>query len=324
MVVMTALVADPVYMRHIPGPGHPERPERLDCLRAALDHAGLAAGLLSIAPRAATEDELAACHTCQYIDVVKHDVARGYRELSTGDTPLSGASLEVALLAVGGVLNAVDAVVERRAQNAFCAVRPPGHHATSGRGMGFCIFNNVALAARYAQRRHGVERVLIADWDVHHGNGTQDIFYTDGSVFCFSTHQHPWYPGTGRRHETGEGAGKGATINCPFPAGSGRAEILGAFERELLGAARDFRPDLVLVSAGFDSRLGDPLGRFMLSDTDFADLTTLMMEIADSYAGGRLVSVLEGGYDLEGLASASVAHVRALAGERGYNESDGT
>jgi acetoin utilization deacetylase AcuC-like enzyme len=210
------------------------------------------------------------------------------------------------------VLNAVDAVVERRARNAFCVVRPPGHHATTDRGMGFCIFNNVAVAARYAQGHYGMSRVLIADWDVHHGNGTQDIFYADGSVFFFSTHQHPWYPGTGRPQETGEGEGVGSTLNCPFPAGSGRAEILGAFQEHLPRVARAFRPDLVVISAGFDSRLGDPLGRFTLSDQDFADLTALMLEIADQYAGGRLVSVLEGGYDLNGLASAALAHVSAL------------
>jgi acetoin utilization deacetylase AcuC-like enzyme len=268
--------------------------------------------MLRVPPRAATEDEVAACHTRKYIEVVKHDVAHDYEALSTGDTALSAESLAIALQAVGGVLNAVDAVIERRAQNAFCVVRPPGHHATPDRGMGFCIFNNVALAARYAQRRHGIERVLIADWDVHHGNGTQDIFYADGSVFFFSTHQHPWYPGTGRPDETGDGAGLGTTLNCPFPAGAGRAEIMGAFQDKLLPAARDFKPDLVLISAGFDSRLGDPLGRFTLSDTDFADLTTLLLEIADTYAGGRLVSVLEGGYSLEGLASAAVAHVNAL------------
>jgi acetoin utilization deacetylase AcuC-like enzyme len=308
----TALLADPMYKGHVPGPGHPEQPARFDAVLSGLEQADRVAQMLGIPPRAATEDELAACHTRRYIETVKHDVARGYGELSTGDTPLSAASLEVALAAAGGVLNAVDAVVERRARNAFCAVRPPGHHASADRGMGFCIFNNVAVAARYAQRRHGMERVLIADWDVHHGNGTQDIFYADGSVFFFSTHQHPWYPGTGRPDETGEGAGLGATLNCPFPAGSGRAEILGAFQERLVPAAREFRPDLVLVSAGFDSRLGDPLGRFTLSDADFAELTAMMMEIADQFAGGRLVSVLEGGYDLTGLAAAAVAHVAAL------------
>ena len=311
---MTALLADPLYRRHIPGPGHPENPARFDAVLSALAHAGLAAQMPRIPPRAATEYELAACHTRKYIEVVRHDTARGYEALSTGDTPLSAESLDVALQAAGGILNAVDAVVERRAQNAFCAVRPPGHHATTNRGMGFCIFNNVAIAARYAQRRHGIARVLIADWDVHHGNGTQDIFYSDGSVFFFSTHQHPWYPGTGRPDENGEDEGHGATLNCPFPAGAGPAEILGAFQDELLPAARDFQPDLVLISAGFDSRLGDPLGRFTLTDADFADLTTLMLEVADTYAGGRLVSVLEGGYDLGGLASASVAHVNALMG----------
>jgi|SRR5581483_7498923 len=311
-VRMTALLADPVYKQHDPGRGHPEQPARYDAAMRALDAAGLTAKLNRIPVRRATMDEIALCHTAAYIHTVETDFAQGARELSTGDTNIGPKSLDIALDAVGGVLNAVDAVMEGHARNAFCIVRPPGHHATSRRGMGFCIFNNVAIAARHAQRRHGAERVLIADWDVHHGNGTQEIFYTDGSVLFFSTHQYPWYPGTGAANEAGEGKAKGLIVNYPFPAGSGRKEIVGVFRERLVHIADVFRPDLVLLSAGFDSRFGDPLGMFTLDDQDFMDLTGVMLEIADKHAGGRLVSVLEGGYSLEGLGAGVAAHVRAL------------
>jgi acetoin utilization deacetylase AcuC-like enzyme len=309
----TALLIDPVFKQHDTGAGHPERPERYDALTRAFERAGLIESLLHVGTRPATEDEIALCHTRPYIQTVKRDIAAGARELSTGDTTVSPKSWDVALDAAGGVMNAIDQVIQKTAANAFCAVRPPGHHARPNQGMGFCIFNNVAIAARYAQRRYGIERVLIADWDVHHGNGTQDTFYSDGSVFFFSTHQSPWYPGTGDAPETGEGKGQGSTLNCPFPAGAGRSEILDVFQQRLLRAADEFKPDLVLISAGFDSRWGDPLGRFTLSDGDFGDLTRVMLEIADKHAGGRLVSVLEGGYDLAGLASAATAHVQALS-----------
>jgi len=309
----TALLIDPIYREHLMGRHHPERPERFDAVVQGLQEAGLLDRLSRVDRRAATEDELLLCHTRNYLETAKHDVESGLQQLSTGDTDIAPASWDLATLAVGGVLNAVDAVVCGHARNAFCAVRPPGHHATPGRGMGFCLLNNVAIAARYAQRKHAIERILIVDWDVHHGNGTQEIFYSDPTVMFFSTHQWPLYPGTGRADETGEGAGAGTTINCPFPAGSGRKEVLGAIQKVLAPAADRFRPGLVLISAGFDSRTGDLLGRFTLTDRDFADLTRALMEIADRHAGGRIVSVLEGGYTLSGLASASAAHVEALS-----------
>ena len=278
---VVALGLDRFYERHVPGGDHPECPERYEVVTAVLAAAGLVDRMPRLAMRSATEEELLLCHTPAYLKQVAQDVARGARDLSTGDTAICPKSRDVALAAVGSVLNAVDTVMNGDGvRRAFCAVRPPGHHATPDRGMGFCVYNNVAIAARYAQRKYRCDRVLIVDWDVHHGNGTQDIFYADGSVLFFSTHQHPWYPGTGLAIETGEGKGAGKTLNCPLPAGSGGEEILGAFRDRLLPAARAFKPDLVLVSAGFDSRAGDPLGRFRLSDADFAELTRIMLEIA--------------------------------------------
>jgi acetoin utilization deacetylase AcuC-like enzyme len=251
-------------------------------------------------------------HSRRYLDVVRHDISRGAKTLSTGDTGLCSRSLLAARRAAGAALAAVDAVFNGSVRNVFVGTRPPGHHATAGRGMGFCLFNNIAIAARYAQKAHGAERVLIVDWDVHHGNGTQDIFYSDPSVFFFSTHQWPWYPGTGAADEQGAGAGKGATLNCPLPAGSGHAEVLGSFRKKLLPVSDLFKPDLVLISAGFDSRRNDPLGRFQLRDADFRDLTKLVLGIAEKHAGHRLVSILEGGYNLEGFSSAAAAHVEAM------------
>jgi acetoin utilization deacetylase AcuC-like enzyme len=309
----TALYADARCREHLAGREHPERPERFDAVLKGLRQAGLWECLAPLGARSASLEELLLCHTPGYLQTAQHDIAAGYPYLTTGDTDVTPNSWEIALVAAGGVLNAVDAVATGEARNAFCAVRPPGHHATPSRGMGFCIVNNIAIGARYAQRKHGLERVLIVDWDVHHGNGTQDIFYTDPTVFFFSTHQWPLYPGTGRADETGAGAGKGFTMNFPFPAGSGRKEILGAVQNSLEPAAKQFRPDLVMISAGFDSRIDDLLGDFKLTDRDFTDLTRAVMAIAAEHSGGRVVSVLEGGYNLSGLASAAAAHVEALA-----------
>ena len=281
----TAIVQDARYSRHETGPGHPEQPARIEAVARALDGARFGDRTEALAPRDITSAELLRSHDEQYFSLVEREVAAGPGQLSTGDTVIGGpASLDVARLAAGGVLAAVDAVVAGEARNAFCAVRPPGHHASSARGMGFCIFNNVALAARHAQRAHGLDKVAIVDWDVHHGNGTQDIFYDDPSVFFFSTHQSPWYPGTGAADETGRGRGLGTTLNVPVQSMTGRDRIYGAIEGRLLPALNTFRPDLLLISAGFDSRIGDPLGELRLTDRDFSDMTTLLLEFA-----GRIV-----------------------------------
>ena len=310
----TGLVTDSLLSRHVPGPDHPERPTRLSAILRRFDATELSVGLLQITAHNATDTQLERVHPAAYIELVVREAAQGRTQLSTGDTDICPQTPQVARMAAGCAITAVDAVCSGQTQNAFCVVRPPGHHASQTRGMGFCVFNNVALAARHAQQLYQAENIAIIDWDVHHGNGTQDIFYQDGSVLFFSTHQSPLYPGTGAANETGQGDGVGKTINCPLPAGSGRHEIFEAFKTRLLPALDSFPPDLILLSAGFDSRIGDPLGQFRLTDQDFSELTVLMLEAAEKYCSGRLVSVLEGGYNLDGLALATEAHVRALSG----------
>ncbi|HUT22822.1 MAG TPA: histone deacetylase [Sumerlaeia bacterium] len=308
----TGIVYDPIAKTHRTGLWHPESPERCDAVMGALTAPALRERTVDVPSRAATESEILLCHTPAYLERARRDIASGAPMLSTGDTNICRESWTAALWAAGSVLSAVDAVIDGRVANAFCVVRPPGHHAGPARGMGFCVFNNVAIGARYAQKSRGVGKVLIADWDVHHGNGAQDAFYEDGSVFYFSTHQFPFYPGAGASDETGSGPGRGTTMNCPFPAGTGGEDVVGAFRDRLLPAASRFKPDLVMVSAGFDARLGDPIGGFRLTDDDFAELTSIVLEIARDHAEGRLVSVLEGGYALDGLAAATAAHVGRL------------
>jgi len=314
----TGLLYDDLYLRHLAGDtGHPERPERLTAVLGGLEKAGILSTVVRIPARPATDDELALAHDRAYIDLVKRELAnvQGVRELSTGDTDVTRESLAAARAAVGGVLNAADAVASGRMKNAFCAVRPPGHHATRTRGMGFCIFNNVAIAARYLQKVHGIRRVLIVDFDYHHGNGTQDIFYDDDSVFYFSTHHYGAYPGTGSAAETGTGKGVGTTLNVPLPPGASDAQILAAFEQQLVPAARRFKPDFILVSAGFDGMRRDLLGQFDITPAGYTAITRVIVRLADELCQGRIVSVLEGGYRLDGLAESVAAHVKVLRGE---------
>lgn len=308
----TGLLSDEIYIRPETADGHPECPERVIAITEAL--ASLPP-LPVIPPRLASFDEVALCHDPTYVKAVLDAIARGETELARGDVSVCTDSGQVALQAVGGVLNAVDAVITRQIDNAFCAVRPPGHHARPAAPMGFCLFNNVAIAARHAQRKHQLDRVAIVDWDVHHGNGTQEIFYSDDSVLFFSTHQSPWYPGTGAHSERGTGAGEGLTLNCPFPAGTGGIEIRQAFADVLFPALTRFRPDMIFISAGFDSREGDPLGQFRLHDEDFAFLTLQLLDFAHKHCDGRLISVLEGGYSISGLGHAVRAHVNTLRGQ---------
>ena len=307
------------FSAHNPGAGHPESPARIRAVGKGLHKAGVldAAGIPGVASlkaRPATDGEIERCHPRAYHQLVAREIEAGAAQLSTGDTSVSAESHDVALKAVGGTLEGVDHLFsDQGGPTAFCAVRPPGHHACSSIAMGFCLYNNVALAARHAIAVHGVERVAIFDWDVHHGNGTQEIFEEDPAVFYASTHQSPWYPGTGAASETGKGAGAGGILNRPLPGGSGPKEILDVVRDDVIPAIDHFAPDLIILSAGFDSREGDPLGQFRLRDEDFAEMTRLFRDLALRHGEGRLLSVLEGGYSLEGLAAAVAAHVAVLA-----------
>lgn len=313
MHTKTAIVYDQRFKEHQTGTGHPESPARYDAVLKGIREAVALDKITKLEPSIASEEVVRLCHPVSYINTVKNDVASGYSCLSTGDTRIGENSMETAMLAVGALITATDAVIAKNVRNAFCNIRPPGHHATAERGMGFCIFNNIAIAARYAQQKYGIGNILIVDWDIHHGNGTQDIFYDDPTVFYFSTHSWPFYPGSGSPGETGSGKGKGFTMNCPFGRGAGRKEVIGAFNDKLVPAMKSFRPELVLISAGFDARQGDTIGNFLLSDQDFADLTGICMEIAANYAENRIVSALEGGYTLSGLAASSGSHVKTLS-----------
>ena len=291
-------------------PGHPERPERVEAILAGMTARGLTPRLTPIPERVATEDELRLVHQPGLIDTLRRLDAAGGAQLDPDTAVLSG-SVDAAARAVGGALNAVDRVLRGELDAAFCASRPPGHHATPTRAMGFCLFNQIAVAARYAQRTHGLERVAIIDFDVHHGNGTQDIFENDPSVLYLSTHEYPFYPGTGHWRETGADN----LVNLSLPAGCGDAEYAACFERVIAPAVRRFRPELVLVSAGFDAHLADPLANMAVTENGYAVMARWVRELAGEYAGGRSVWVLEGGYRLEAIERSVAAVLGVLLGD---------
>lgn len=309
----TALIYDSAYLRHDTG-RHPENADRLRVIFAALENdRPLWERVKKVAPRPAADEDITRCHSSLLVDHLRTLCERGIPFVDL-DTAISAESFEVARLAAGGAVTAVDQVFSGGARNAFVFARPPGHHASSNRAMGFCLFNNAAIAARYAQARHGAERVLIVDWDVHHGNGTQDIFYKDPSVFFFSAHQYPYYPGTGSATETGEGRGEGTTLNIPLRAATPARTHREAFSDALAAIEKLFPPDLVIISAGFDSRRGDPLGGLLLEDGDFREMTKEVMGMAERHSSARVVSILEGGYNLETLGETVKTHVAALEG----------
>lgn len=309
---MTGCVLHPGYRDHLTGPSHPESPQRLAAIEKHLKKEGFLDRLLLISPRLAEEEWILTNHTPTYLRFLQEMTPREGKVSLDADTPISPSSYRVARLAVGGLLEAVDRVMEGVVRNAFCAIRPPGHHAEADRAMGFCLFNNVAIAARYLQKKYGVEKVLIVDWDVHHGNGTQNAFYEDPTVLYFSVHQFPHYPGTGRKGERGQGAGEGYTLNCPLPIGCGDEEYQKVFEEIGEPVVLSFRPDFILVSAGFDAHRDDPLAGMNLTEEGFGELTRIVKRWADTLCGGRVISALEGGYHLPALARSVEEHLLVL------------
>ena len=308
----TGLVYHSAYLEHDMGPGHPESPHRLRAIMQRLEQSGTADRLLRIEPRRAEEEWITQVHAPHYVAVLHREAPTTGRVPLDPDTSMSPGTLTAAYLAAGGTLAAVDAIMARQVDHVFCAVRPPGHHAETGRAMGFCFFNNVAIAARYVQKKYGVTRVLIVDWDVHHGNGTQHSFEQDPSVLFFSTHQYPHYPGTGRAAERGKGVGEGSTINVPMEAGEGDDEYCAVFQKSLVPAADAFKPEFVIISAGFDAHKDDPLAGMGLTEAGYAELTSIVAGIAKRHANSRILSSLEGGYNLTALAHSVDAHINAL------------
>ncbi len=310
----TAIVTDDRYLVHT-DPTHVERAERLQSILRALDNNGVRSMVQQLAPRHATREELLAAHTARHIDQIHRYAEQGDGYIDS-DTYMVEGSLDAALLAAGGAIVAVEAVLNGTVNNAFALVRPPGHHATPDRAMGFCLFNNIAIAARAAIQRGGLQRVAIVDYDVHHGNGTQDILYNDGQILFCSTHASPYYPGTGRFEEQGTGAGIGATLNVPLPYGTGDTGYQQVFEQIIIPAVRRFQPQLIMLSAGYDAHWSDPIGPMVVSVQGFAIMTRMLTDLAAEICDGRIVLVLEGGYNLDALGASALAATQVLLGQQ--------
>ena len=309
-----AYVYHPDYLLHIPPFEHPESPDRLIAINQHLESVGLLGTLVPVNPDYPDNGEILRVHDPDYLRKLELACRRGDLTLDSGDTYLNKNSYSIALLSAAGAIAGAEAVATGKADRAFCAVRPPGHHADRSEGMGFCLLNNAAITARYLQARHGVSKVMIIDWDVHHGNGTQSIFYEDPSVFFFSIHENPafLYPGTGRRWETGKGAGVGTTLNAPMAPGAGDDEYRLAFEQLVAPAAERFRPEVFILSAGFDAHRDDPLADIQLTEEGFRFLSRFTIELANRFCGGKVVSLLEGGYERESLTRCTEIHIREL------------
>ncbi len=311
----TAFLYDPVFLEHQTGRGHPERPQRLTAIMERIECNGTLDRCLRLEVPDVSRKALLRVHEEAYIDHIAGMSSTGDIFSEDADTVGGPDTYRAAIKAAGAAQRAIDAVVSGEAANAFCAVRPPGHHAERDHAKGFCYFNNVAVAARHAKDSYGIKRVAIIDWDIHHGNGTQHTFYDDPSVFYFSIHQYPHYPGTGRADEKGAGKGTGFTMNVPVAAGSGDTEFMEAFTHKLIPAMNSFKPELVIVSAGFDAHEDDPLSYTNVTTAGFVTLTRHVVDIARRHCAGRLVSVLEGGYVLNVLASCVSAHIGVLLEE---------
>ncbi|GHB96555.1 acetoin utilization protein [Cerasicoccus arenae] len=311
-MIPTAIISHPDCALHDTGSYHPERAERTQVVVDALQRFFTGNELLWLEAEPAALKWIETVHDAAYVRQVEEVCLRGESVLDRGDTQVCEDSFAVARLAVGAGLMAVDVVMQGRAKNAFSVMRPPGHHAERAEAMGFCLFNNIAIAARYAQQRYGLSRVAIIDIDVHHGNGTQSAFYRDPTVFFVSFHQYPFYPGTGMKREIGDGPGEGFTLNIPLVAGASYAEYLSDWQTQVLPALQRFSPELILLSTGFDAHVDDPLANLNLNDADYHELTRLINDFALQSCDGRLVSIMEGGYSLDALARASICHVRAL------------